>query len=229
MAQKKKKNSNYVTEKTIKASLEREKAEKKKRTTRLALIITAIVLAAALVVGAVIGIVYAVRNHESFEVTHHATIVVKDYGEIHVELYGEEAPITVENFVKLANQGYYNGLTFHRIIEGFMAQGGNGGYTSTITGEFESNGIENNIKLSRGAIAMARTDDPDSASSQFFIVQDTEGAEHLNGDYAGFGRVTSGMSVIDKICEDAKPYDNNGSILPGSQPIITSISIHAAH
>lgn len=229
MAQKKKKNSNYVTEKTIQARLEREKNEKRRRTARLALIITAIALATALVVGAVIGIIYAVRNTESFEVTHHASIEIANYGTVHVELYGDEAPITVENFVKLANQGYYNGTTFHRIIEDFMAQGGNGASTSTIVGEFSSNGIENSIKLSRGAIAMARTDDPNSASSQFFIVHDTEGAEHLNGDYAGFGRVTSGMSVIDEICKDAKPYDNNGSILPASQPIITSITIHTAH
>ena len=229
MAQKKKKNSNYVTEKTIKAQLEREKAEKRRKTTKLALIIAAIVVAAALIAGAVIGIVHLAGNGESFEVTHHASIEIKNYGTVHVELYGKEAPITVENFVKLANQGYYTNTTFHRIIEGFMAQGGNGASTSTITGEFESNGIENNITLSRGAIAMARTDDPDSASSQFFIVHDTEGAEHLNGDYAGFGRVTGGMDVIDKICEDAKPYYNNGSILPANQPIITSISIHAAH
>ena len=229
MAQKKKKNANYVTEKTIQAKLEREKAEKKKKTVKLALIIAAIAVVAALAVLAVIGIVNAVKNNQSFEVTHHASIEVANYGTIHVELYGDEAPITVENFVKLANSGYYNGTTFHRIIEGFMAQGGNGAATSSITGEFESNGIENNILLSRGAIAMARTNDPNSASSQFFIVHDTEGAEHLNGEYAGFGRVTSGMDVIDQICKDAKPYDNNGSILPTNQPVITSISIHTSH
>lgn len=229
MANKKKKNSNYVTAKTIQAQLDREKAAKKQKTTKLTLIIAAVVLAAAILVGAVIGIVHLVKNNQSFEVTHHASIVVKDYGTIHVELYGKEAPKTVENFVNLANQGKYNGTTFHRIIEGFMAQGGSGASSDTIVGEFESNGYENDIKLSRGAIAMARTDDPNSASSQFFIVHDTDGAAHLNGKYAGFGRVTGGMDVIDKICEDAKPYDGNGSILPGNQPIITSISIHTSH
>ena len=230
MATKKKKNSNYVTAKTEEARLAREKAALAKAKRKLAIIISAIILCAALLASAVIGIVYLVRSSNPFEVTHHASIVIKDYGTIHVELYGKEAPKTVENFVNLANQGAYNGTSFHRIIKGFMAQGGYGASSgTTVVGEFENNGYENNVELSRGAIAMARADDPDSASAQFFIVQNTERGMKLQGDYAGFGRVTSGMDIIDKICNESKPYDNNGSILPGNQPIITSISIHAAH
>ena len=162
---------------------------------------------------------------DKFKVTHHVTMEIANYGTVHIDLYGKEAPITVANFVKLVNKGYYDGTTFHRIISGFMAQGGAGADTAPIVGEFESNGVNNDIQLSRGAIAMARSYIPNSATSQFFIVHDTEGADHLNGDYAGFGRVTSGMSVIDAICNDAQPYDNNGSILPANQPIITKITV----
>jgi peptidyl-prolyl cis-trans isomerase B (cyclophilin B) len=162
---------------------------------------------------------------DKFKVTHHVTMEIANYGTVHIDLYGKEAPITVANFVKLVNKGYYDGTTFHRIISGFMAQGGAGADTAPIVGEFESNGVDNDIQLSRGAIAMARSYIPNSATSQFFIVQDTEGADHLNGDYAGFGRVTNGMSVIDAICNDARPYDNNGSILPQNQPIITKITV----
>ncbi len=164
-------------------------------------------------------------KEDKFKVTHHVTMEIANYGTVHIDLYGKEAPITVANFIKLVNKGYYDGTTFHRIIEGFMAQGGAGAETAPIVGEFESNGVKNDITLSRGAIAMARTLIPNSATSQFFIVHDTEGAEHLNGEYAGFGRVTSGMAVIDSICNDARPYDNNGSILPTNQPIINKITV----
>ena len=230
MGTKKKKNSNYVTEKTIQAKLMKERAAKKKKIQKIALIATAIVLAIALAVVSTIGIVKWIKsnNRNNFDATYHASITIKDYGTVHVELFGNEAPITVANFVKLANEGKYNGTTFHRIIDGFMAQGGSISGASTITGEFENNGVDNPVYIERGVIAMARANDPDSASSQFFIVQDTEGAEHLNGDYAGFGKVTSGMDIIDQICKDAIPYDNTGSILPSSQPIITSITVHSA-
>ena len=230
MGTKKRKNSNYVTEKTIKAKLEKEKAAKRKKYQKIALIATAIIAAVALLFVATFGIVKWIKsnNRNNFDATYHAAITIKDYGTVHVELFGNEAPITVANFVKLANEGKYNGSTFHRIIDGFMAQGGKVSGAATIVGEFESNDVDNPVYIERGVIAMARADDPDSASSQFFIVQDSEGAEHLNGDYAGFGRVTSGMDIIDQICKDAVPYDNNGSILAGKQPIITSITVHAA-
>lgn len=156
-------------------------------------------------------------------------IEVKDYGTIDVALYPDYAPITVENFVKLANDGFYDGLTFHRIMEGFMAQGGDplgngtGGSDEEIKGEFYSNGVENTLSHTRGAISMARSSLPDSASSQFFIVH--EDSTFLDGEYAVFGYVTEGMEVVDKICEDAQPTDSNGTIAKDAQPVIKSIKV----
>ena len=157
-------------------------------------------------------------------------IDVKDYGVIKVELNASAAPITVENFIKLTNNGFYDGLTFHRIIKDFMIQGGDpehngtGGSEKTIKGEFKNNGVNNNLSHTRGAISMARNSyNMDSASSQFFIVQ--KDSEYLDGDYAVFGYVTSGMDIVDKIAEDAKPIDNNGTIKYEEQPVITSIKV----
>lgn len=158
---------------------------------------------------------------------HHAKIKVKDYGTIEVELDGDTAPITVANFIKLVNEKFYDGLTFHRIMSGFMIQGGDplgngtGGSDETIKGEFSSNGVENNISHKRGVISMARSSDPDSASSQFFIMH--QDSDYLDGEYAAFGKVTKGMSVVDKICEDATPTDGNGTIEKADQPVIESI------
>ncbi len=158
-----------------------------------------------------------------------ATIVVEDYGEIVVELDSSVAPKTVTNFVKLAQDGFYNGLTFHRIMEGFMIQGGcpygtgTGGSDENIYGEFSSNGFENNLSHTRGVISMARSQDKNSASSQFFIVH--KDSPHLDGDYAAFGEVIKGMDVVDLICSRSNPVDNNGTILPEEQPMITSIII----
>ena len=154
---------------------------------------------------------------------------MEDYGTITVELDQEAAPITCANFVELANSGFYNGLTFHRIIEGFMMQGGDpngdgtGGSDNNIVGEFTNNGYENNLSHTRGAISMARSSDYNSASSQFFIVQ--EDSTNLDGDYAVFGYVTDGMDVVDAICEAAQPTDDNGTISAEDQPVITSITI----
>ena len=160
---------------------------------------------------------------------HHAVIAIKDYGSIEVELDADTAPITVTNFVKLAQDGFYDGLTFWRIIDGFMMQGGDpkgdgtGGADETIKGEFSSNGVKNDISHVRGTISMARSSDPDSASSQFFIVQSD--STFLDGDYAAFGHVTEGMDVVDQICKDAKPTDDNGTIKADEQPVIESIQI----
>ena len=158
---------------------------------------------------------------------HHAKIKVKDYGTIEVELDGDTAPITVANFVKLVNEKFYDGLTFHRIMSGFMIQGGDplgngtGGSDETIKGEFSSNGVKNNISHKRGVISMARSSEPDSASSQFFIMH--QDADYLDGQYAAFGKVTKGMSVVDKICEDVTPTDGNGTVEKADQPVIESI------
>lgn len=166
---------------------------------------------------------------EPLKVTDKAIIEVKDYGTIEVELYGEAAPITVENFVKLVKEGFYDGLTFHRVISGFMIQGGDpngngtGGSDATIKGEFSSNGVDNNIKHERGVLSMARSSANDSASSQFFIMHEV--APHLDGEYAAFGKVTSGMDVVDAICEKVKVEDSSGTVLKENQPEITSIKI----
>lgn len=156
-------------------------------------------------------------------------IKVKDYGTITAALDETIAPLSVKNFVSLAKDGFYDGLTFHRIIEGFMIQGGDpsgngtGGSKETIKGEFESNGVKNPIVHVRGAVSMARSQDPDSASSQFFIVQSD--SPHLDGSYAGFGYVTDGMEIVDQICADAKPVDGNGTIPADKQPVIESVTV----
>lgn len=130
-------------------------------------------------------------------------ITMEDGGEIELELYPETAPLTVENFEKLAGQGFYDGLTFHRVIPGFMIQGGcpegtgAGGPGYTIKGEFSSNGVKNDLKHTRGVISMARTMIPDSAGSQFFIMH--ADAPHLDGQYAAFGKVIRGLEVVDRI------------------------------
>ena len=171
----------------------------------------------------------AVNTDEEVTGIHHAEISVKNYGTIAVELDADKAPISVTNFIKLAQDGFYNGLTFHRIMDGFMIQGGDplgngmGGSSETIKGEFSSNGVDNDISHTRGTISMARSSNPDSASSQFFIVQSD--STFLDGDYAGFGHVTSGIEIVDKICQDAEPTDNNGSIEKDAQPVIESIVI----
>lgn len=160
---------------------------------------------------------------------HHVVIKVKDYGNIKVELDADTAPISVTNFVNLAKQGFYDGLTFHRIIDGFMIQGGDpngdgtGGSDETIKGEFSENGVENNISHVRGTISMARSSENDSASSQFFIVQSD--STYLDGQYAGFGTVTSGMDIVDKICEDTPVTDTNGTVEKENQPVIETIKV----
>ena len=158
-----------------------------------------------------------------------AEINIKDYGVIKLELDADSAPITVTNFVNLVNDKFYDGLTFHRVIDGFMIQGGDplgngtGGSEKTIKGEFKNNGVENNISHTRGTISMARSQANDSASSQFFIVQSD--STFLDGSYAGFGHVTSGMEIVDKICKDTKTEDDNGTVKKENQPVIESIKI----
>ena len=166
---------------------------------------------------------------EPFQKIRHAEITVRDYGTIKLELDEGTAPITVANFIKLAKDGFYDGLTFHRIMDGFMIQGGDplgngtGGSKDKIKGEFSKNGVNNPISHVKGVISMARSNAPDSASSQFFIT--VADATFLDGSYAAFGRVTEGMEVAEQIAKDAKPIDNNGTIPPEQQPLIESIII----
>ncbi len=159
----------------------------------------------------------------------YADIVIQDYGTITVKLEPESAPITVDNFVKLAKSGFYDGLTFHRIIEGFMMQGGDpngdgtGGSSDKIKGEFTANGVDNQLKHTAGAISMARSKFYNSASSQFFIMHKTN--EDLDGQYAVFGYVVEGMDIVDRICTEAQPTDNNGTIPAQNQPVIETVTI----
>ena len=155
-------------------------------------------------------------------------IIMKDGGKMQLELYPDVAPATVENFVKLVNDGFYDGLTFHRIIKGFMIQGGDpegtgmGGSKDTIKGEFKQNGVQNDLKHTRGVISMARSQNPNSASSQFFIMHDD--APYLDGQYAAFGKMVSGFEELDKLAE-TPVQDGNGTVAKGDQPQIESIKI----
>ena len=160
---------------------------------------------------------------------HNVEIEVENYGTISLELDADVAPITVTNFIKLVNEGFYDGLTFHRIISGFMIQGGDpegtgtGGSSEKIKGEFSANGCKNDISHVRGVISMARATSYNSASSQFFIVH--KDSTFLDGSYAAFGHVTSGMEVVDKIAEDTKVEDDNGTVKKENQPKITKIKV----
>ena len=145
--------------------------------------------------------------------TSYVQIDVKDYGTIVAELYADTAPITVANFLSLVDSGFYDGLTFHRIISGFMIQGGDpngngtGGSSQRIKGEFSANGVQNDLKHTRGVLSMARSSAMDSASSQFFII----------------GKVISGMEVVDAICEHTPVTDRNGTVAKANQPVIERI------
>lgn len=160
---------------------------------------------------------------------YYAEINIENYGTIKLTLDADTAPITVANFIKLVEDGFYDGLTFHRIIDGFMIQGGDpegngkGGSNETITGEFSANGIKNDLSHKRGVISMARSKSNDSASSQFFIMH--KDTPSLDGNYAAFGWVTEGMEIVDAICKDTPVEDNNGTVLAQNQPKITSIKM----
>lgn len=154
-----------------------------------------------------------------------AIIEINKFGTIKVELNKEVAPLTVENFVKLVNKGFYNGLTFHRIIKGFMIQGGcpkgngTGGPGYSIKGEFAANGVNNPLKHTRGVISMARAMDPNSAGSQFFIMH--QDAPYLDGQYAAFGKVIEGIEVVDAIASVKTNYYD----MPLEKVVIKQIKI----
>ena len=171
------------------------------------------------------------EQKDPYEITHYATIVVEDYGTIELVLYGNAAPISVANFEKLANEGFYTGLTFHRIIDGFMAQGGgfteSGAYkeANEIKGEFTANGVNNPISHERGVISMARADAYNSGSSQFFIMHKKN--TNLDGQYAAFGKVISGIGVVDDMCKYVE-QGSNGAVSVGDRPVIKSITVTKA-
>ena len=200
----------------------KQQQERQKRKKRNALI-----LCAAVLVLAVIGVILALR-HSSMKhaALHHVEIEVQGYGTINAELDGSAAPETVRNFLKLAESGFYDGLTFHRIIDGFMIQGGDplgngtGGAEETIRGEFAQNGVNNPISHVRGTISMARSADMNSASSQFFIVQ--QDSTHLDGQYAAFGQVTEGAEIAIDISRVPRNMMNDK---PKKDVVIQSIRV----
>lgn len=202
-------------------------------------IIIVVVIVVLLIVLALLGAKKGEKKEEPKEVVKeeenylsgkvNVEMYIKDYGKVTMELDADTAPITVTNFVNLVKEKFYDGLTFHRIISGFMAQGGDpsgdgtGGSGKNIKGEFSENGVENDISHVRGVVSMARSGDPDSASSQFFIV--TDNSKFLDGKYAAFGKVTDGMGIVDKMVKDARPIDDNGTISKDEQPVIEYIKV----
>ena len=185
--------------------------------------------AIALVLALLVGVLAACGKDEGASGKHHVEIDIRDYGTVAVELDADSAPITVANFLKLSKGGFYDGLTFHRIINGFMMQGGDpegtgmGGSDEKIKGEFTANGVQNRLSHTRGAISMARSNAYDSASSQFFIVH--QDSTFLDGQYACFGYVTSGMDIVDAICEETPVTDGHGTVKDGCQPVIETIRV----
>ena len=202
---------------------------KVKKINKMAILIAAVVLITCVAVACVLlsGKSNNAASGEFLSGKHYVQIDIQDYGTITAELDADTAPITVTNFMKLTEEGFYNGLTFHRIISGFMIQGGDpngngtGGSDQKIKGEFSANGVQNEIKHERGVLSMARSAANDSASSQFFIMH--EAAPHLDGQYAAFGKVLSGMEVVDDICSSVPVTDYNGTVSKANQPVITSI------
>lgn len=240
-----KKNSNYQTPKKEAARLLLETEEKRAKRRKIILAIGIPVVAIALIVTIILSIVLGWFKPKENEVTYIATIIFGEYegvededgkpinAVVEIELYGNAAPITVANFVKLCNEKYYDGTYFHRYVKNFVLQGGDGdgtvdGSTSgvdNIKGEFSANGVKNNIKHERGTISMARTSyDMNSASSQFFIVLETSesNTKALDGNYAAFGKVRSGMKYIDMMCANC-PVSN---LIPDYQaPRILSLFV----
>ncbi len=210
---------------------QQRKAEKQKKTVIYSI---AAVLCVAVLAGVIVGVSSCNSGNIKYveadpNLIYYADINIKDYGVITVKLDQSAAPKTVGNFISLAQSGFYDGLTFHRIIEGFMMQGGDpdgdgtGGAEKTVAGEFSANGHNNPISHKRGVISMARANDYNSASSQFFIVHE-DSEDSLDGKYAAFGHVISGIEVVDKICENV-PQGYNGAVAEADRPVIESITI----
>ena len=175
--------------------------------------------------------IFVKENPKPLTGKYNVSMEIENYGVIKLELDADSAPITVKNFKDLVESGFYDGLSFHRVAPGFVIQGGDpsrngtGGSSHTIKGEFSANGYDNPISHERGVISMARSNDYNSASSQFFIVLDDSAKESLDGMYAAFGHVTEGMDIVDKI---AKLATSDTTLEVSKQPIIKSVTIEEA-
>ena len=238
---KKKSSSPIVTreQKLAEAKAIKEATQRKNKITLIISLAVVAVLILSLIALVIVRNVMANRNTPGLKPngkakdTVYVKMSVQDYGDIILELDGEEAPITVANFVNLVNEGFYDGLTFHRVISDFMIQGGDpkadgtGGSDKKIKGEFENNGYHNCIAHEYGVISMARSDGYDSASSQFFICNSNSSkVSNLDDNYAAFGHVIYGMNVVDLITSKTAPIANSNDIVPKSeQAVITSVEV----
>ena len=202
----------------------RDLQKKKQRRIKTAIGVISVIAA----IGIFIGILFAAGAFDyQPQSTYDVLVTIENYGSLHVELYGNDAPETVSHFLKLVEEGYYNGKNVSKLFDDLMYMGGeNASSDSGIKGEFSANGVKNKVSHERGTLSMARGEAYDSAYGQFFIVR-TDSPE-LDGNYAAFGKITSGMEVIDKIFNEIKT-DENGMIAADKQPKITSISAHASH
>ena len=225
---KQKKNSNYVTDKTVAAKAQKEEQKKKEKNAKTTKIVAISVGAVVALVAIVLGIFAACGAFEyAPKATNHAVIELEDYGTLHVELYGEDAPKTVAHFVELSEGNYFKGMSLHTLEDGLL-YGGSKSDSDTkrgIKGEFSANGYENKVKMEKGVIVMARGEDYDSAYGQFFIVTE-DNLEDLEGNYAAFGKITD-LEVLDEILEKFKDVD--GEINATDAPKIISISLHESH
>ena len=245
MAKKKKRSSPIKTREQLMAEKRAANEIARKRNIRILIVVLAAILAVAVFFTTLSIIRHAKANRETpgfkpngkIKDTVYVKMTVKDYGDIILKLDGKEAPITVANFVTLVNDGFYDGLTFHRVIEDFMIQGGDpnangtGGAPNKIKGEFEENGYHNCIAHEYGVISMARGEGNDSASSQFFICNsNSDSVSALDGKYAAFGRVIYGMNVVDLITSKTayQSSDMNGSIPKGVQAVISHVEVISA-
>jgi peptidyl-prolyl cis-trans isomerase B (cyclophilin B) len=183
-------------------------------------------IAVVVILGVVVNLIKGVDHSNLRNGKVYAQLTIKDFGSVKLELDADKAPITVTNFIDLANSGFYDNLSFHRILKDFMMQGGdplgngNGDNGNYIEGEFETNGHKNDISHVRGTISMARGDDPNSASTQFFIV--TTDSTYLDGNYAAFGKVVEGMDILDKVMKKYATEEDE-LLEEGKRPVIESI------
>lgn len=221
---KQKKNSNYVTEKTVAAKAERE-AEKLKAKKEKTIKIVVISVAASLAfIGLILGLLIGLGAFDyTAEPTYHASFTFDNGSTLHIELYGNDAPETVKHFVKLCQDGHFNGLTAHSLIDGELFVGEEVVGASGIKGEFSNNGFKNKIPMKKGVVCMARGSDPNSAYGQFFVLSKNDSS--LKGEYAAFGKITD-TTALDSLLKSITT-DDNGRVQ--SAPKITNVSLHEAH
>ena len=218
-------NENNEQTKALSKKELREQQRKKKRQMKTVRNVLSVFIA----LGILIGILFATGVFDyKPQPTYHVSLTIKNYGSLHIELYGDDAPETVEHFLSLVNSDYYNGKSIFKLFDDLVYMGDENVSQAQpgIKGEFSDNGFDNKVSHKRGVLSMARGEDADSAYGQFFIVRKED--RKLDGKYAAFGKITSGMEIIDEIYKNIQT-DANGMIPENLQPIITDISGHASH